>query len=81
MRITSIHAKRVWGCQNVVIRRNVIGRKGRKKTYNDLQNTTWSGVIICHKLKDRQNNVRTFVFILVDKNIGQLYLLVYTFTF
>jgi hypothetical protein len=39
-RITSIHAKRVWGCQNGVIRRNVIGRKGRKKTYNDLQNTT-----------------------------------------
>lgn len=47
----------MWGCQNGVIRRNVIGtRKGRKKTYNDLQNTTWSGVIICHKLKDRQNN-------------------------
>jgi hypothetical protein len=43
--------------QNGVIRRNVIGtKKGRKKTYNDLQNTTWSGVIICHKLKDRQNN-------------------------
>ena len=47
----------MWGCQNGVIRRNVIGtRKGRKKTYNDLQNTTRSGVIICRKLKDKQNN-------------------------